>query len=192
MDDDELQDGQLDADGDQGDSGSGSDDSAPPADSPAPKDESKRIKDLMSKWQAAEARANRLQAQLAGAGAGQGDQGGEPQGGDDAAGDASEFVEFARENTRTMLFASDPRLADYGLTAEDIAGTTLAEMRASMTKHLKLIGGIEGKARNKILAEAGLDPDVATGASTEQAPSFSTMSDADFAKFLEQRDNRRY
>lgn len=188
MEDDELQD-QLDSDDDNDATDSGSDDSAPPTDNAAaPKDDGKRVNDLMSKWQRAEAEKNRLAARLA---ALEG-QGGGSQDGDGDAGESrlSEFEEFARENARNTLFASDPRLAAAGLTAEDIAGSTLSEMKASMAKHQKLIGGIESRMRNEILAQHGLDPDVATGAGSAETPSFSKMSDKEFAEFLAARDTR--
>lgn len=190
MEDDELLDDQADSDGDNDGDDSGSDNSAPPTDKPGAKDEGKRVNDLMSKWQAEQARANRLERELATArGGDSGSTGADTQG--DAGNDrVSEFEEFARENARITLFNSDPRLAEAGLQPGDIAGTTLAEMRASKDKHLKLIGGIEGRLRNRLLSEHGLDPEVATGAGTEQAPSFATMSDEEFAKFLAARDAR--
>jgi hypothetical protein len=184
--DDELQDDQLEADGDNEDATSGSDNSAPPEKAPAPKDESKRINDLMSKWQTEKARADRLEAAQAASSKG-GDQ---QDGGTGSDAELDEFKDFAREYARNQLFASDPRLAQAGIEAEDIVGTTLAEMQASFKKHLKVVGGIESRLRNKILAEHGLDPDVATGAGTEKTPSFTTMSDKDFAAFMAERDAR--
>lgn len=185
MDEDELND-QLDADGDNDDADSGSDNSAPPKDESKPADESKRINDLMSNWQKEQARANAAEARLKALESNQASGAGDASN----SSDADEFREFARENARTTLFNSDPRLADYGLAPEDIAGTTLTEMRASMKKHLKLVDGIEGRARNKILAEHGLDPDVATGQGTEKPVSFSTMTDKEFNEYLAQRDSR--
>ncbi len=185
MEDDELQDDQADGTGSDDGTQSGSDNSAPPAGEPPAKDDSKRISDLMSKWQAEEARANKLEAALAAATGGQ-----PPAPQDDGAqGDAAldEFREFARENARNTLFSSNPQLAAAGLTAEDITGSTLAEMQASLAKHQKTISGLEGRLRNQILAEHGLSPEVATGAGTEKAPSFSTMTDKEFAEFLEKR-----
>jgi len=185
VEDDELQDDL--ADGQDGDAtaDSGSDNSAPPTDEAPAKDDSKRINDLMGKWQAEQARANKLAAALAAA------TGGQPATPDDdgAKGDdgLDEFREFARENARNTLFNSNPQLAAAGLTAEDITGSTLAEMQASLAKHQKTISGIEGRMRNQILAEHGLSPEVATGAGTEKAQTFSTMTDKEFAEFLEKR-----
>lgn len=186
MDEDELQDDQLEDDGGQEDAPSGSDNSAPPKDESAPKDEGKRVNDLMSKWQQAEARARKAEAALA---ARDGTQADEPQG--DTTNDrVNEFEVFARENARQTLYGSNPLFAQAGLEVDDIAGETLAEMRASAKKHLKILQGMEGRLRNKILAEHGLDPEVATGAGTESVPSFSSMSDEEFAKFMAARDSR--
>lgn len=187
MDEDELQTDQLDTDGDDDAADSGSDNSAPPENAQAPKDEGKRVNDLMGKWQAEQARANRLERELAAA-RGSTDQAEGTQG-DNGAAEVDEFKEFARENARTTLFNSDPRLAEAGLSVEDIAGTTLTEMRASVKKHLKVVDGIEGRLRNKLLAEHGLDPEVATGQG-EKPVSFSTMTDKQFNDYLAERDSR--
>ncbi len=185
MEDDELQEDLLDTDGDNEDSADESG-SAPPQTESKPEDESKRVNDLMGKCQAEQARANKLEAQLKAA-----DSGDEGTQGNESDADLESFKDFARENARITLFNSDPRLVEYGLAPEDIAGSTLEQMQASVKKHQKLVGGIEGRARNKILAEHGLDPEVATGASSEKAPTFSTMSDKEFSEVLAQRDSRR-
>lgn len=186
MDDDELQGDQSDdADGTEDDS-SGSDNSAPPKTTPPATNEDKRVNDLMSNWQKAEARAKKAEAELAAA---RGGQSQEPQG--DAGNDrVTEFEEFARENARITLFNSEPLLAQAGLEAGDLAGTTLAEMRASLKKHLKVVSGMESRLRNKVLQEHGLDPEVATGAGTEKTPSFSTMTEKEFNDYMAARDSR--
>jgi hypothetical protein len=184
MDEDELQDGQ--ADGQDGDKGtdSGSDNSAPPTNEPAGKDDSKRVDDLMSMFNREQARANRAEAALAAATGGQGTKDDDTNGDDGL----EEFKAFARETARNTLFDSDPRLAAAGLTADDIAGSTLSEMKESVSKHQKVVSGIEGRLRNQILAEHGLSPEVQTGAGTEEGPSFSKMSKKEFADFLAERD----
>jgi hypothetical protein len=187
VDNDDLQGDQLEGDGDNEDATSGSDNSAPPTDAPVTDKSKKRVDDLMGNWQREQARANRLEAELKQL------RGEAPQqgGGTKTDDGIDEFKEFARENARVTLFNSDPRLSDYGLKPEDIAGSSLAEMRESIKKHQGLIDGLETRARNKILAEHGLEPDVTTGASTEGTPKFSEMSDAEFDKFMAARDNRR-
>lgn len=185
-DEDKDLDKDLDEDLEDNTDDSGSDDSAPPDDQKPEDNSGKRINDLMSRAQKAEARAAKAEAALAkAAGESKGDQGG-----DVAGGEPNEFVQFARENARNTLFASDPRLADYGLTADAISGETVAEMRASLVAQKKLIDGIESAARNKILREHGLDPEVSTGAASEKTPDFASMSNEEFRKFLEERDSR--
>lgn len=173
-------------DGEETPADSGSDNSAPPADG-APDDKSStRINDLMSKWQSEQAKANRLQKELDELMAGKGS----PAKGDAGSGaGADEFVQFARETTRTTLFESDPRLANYGLTADDIAGDTVAEMKASLSERVKWITQIESKARERVLEEHGLTPEVSTGSLRDTGKTFSTMSEKEFAEFLKERDS---
>jgi hypothetical protein len=177
----------LDEDADAADSGS--DNSAPPADAKPDDNSEKRINDLMSKAQKAEARAAKAEAALKAAQSGEAPKDKDVADAKPAEG-GDEFVQFARENARNTLFGSDPRLADYGLTAESIGGETVAEMRASLAAQRKLIDGIESAARNKILREHGLDPEVSTGAASEGAKDFAAMSNEEFKKFLAERDAR--
>lgn len=190
-DEDKDLDKDLDEDLEEDTDDSGSDNSAPPDDA-EPKDNSgKRINDLMSRAQKAEARAAKAEAALKAAkGESKDDQSdGEA---DSKAPVRDEFVEFARENARSTLFGSDPRLAAYGLTAEAIVGNTISEMQASLKAQKKLIDGIESAARQSVLREHGLDPEVSTGAASEKAPDFASMSQEEFEKFLNKRDNRTY
>lgn len=169
---------------------SGSDNSAPPADAKPEDNSEKRINDLMSMAQKAEARAAKAEAALKAAQSGEQAPKDKDVAGAKPASGGDDFVEFARENARNTLFGSDPRLAEYGLTAESIGGETVAEMRASLAAQKKLIDGIESAARNKILREHGLDPEVSTGAATEGAKDFAAMSNEEFKKFLAERDAR--
>lgn len=166
---------------------SGSDDSAPPKDDDS-KDESEkgRINDLMSKWQKAEARAKKAEAAL------KAQPKPDSQGGDAADGgkpEGNEFLDFQRQAVREQLFNADPRFREAGLTVEAITGDTLAEMKASAKAQLNLIAGIETRARNKILREHGLEPEVSTGAASEKSPNFGDMSQEEFDKFLQKRDS---
>lgn len=169
------------------DSASGSDNSAPPADASADDKGEKRINDLMSKWQAAEARANAAEAKLK-APAKQGES---ADGDTGQAAQANEFLEFAREDARRRVFESDPRLAAAGLELSAITGTTLDEMKASLARQVKLVDGIESRVRSSVLTEHGLNPEVDGGA-RESLPSFETMSEEDFQKFLEKRDGKTW
>lgn len=177
----------LDADTDD----SGSDNSAPPDDKD-PKDNSeKRINDLMSRAQKAEARAKKAEDALAAKAPASGSNQGDDKA-DSGNRPGDDFVDFARENARTTLFNSEPRFAAYGLKAEAISGTTVKEMRASFEAQKKLIDGIESAARQKVLREHGLDPEVSTGSASEKSPDFASMSQEEFEKFLGSRDQRTY
>lgn len=173
------------------DEDSGSDNSAPPDNKSASGGDDKRVNDLMSKWQAEQAKSANLQKEID---ALKGKSKPAPK--DKPAGDpvdnsqADEFVQFARESARKQLFDSEPRFAEYGLDVDAISGQTLSEMKAAAKAQLSLIDGIESRARNRILAEHGLDPDITTGQG-EKPTSFSTMSDKEFAEFMSQRDARR-
>jgi len=175
------------------DADSGSDDSAPPDNSDSTKDKSgKRVNDLMSKWQAEQARAAKAEAELARLRAAVAPQSGDkPADGtkDGQPSEAEEFMQFARESARKNLFDSEPALAKYGLDVSSITGSTLPEMQASLKSQKKLLAAIKTQARNEALAEHGLSPEAQTGAS-DPPKSFSTMSEKEFAEFLAERDAR--
>ena len=175
QDDLEMVDGDEDAD-DAASSGSDSTDA--PQD---PKD--KRINDLMSKWQSAEARATAAEAKVAAPKDG--------DAGDDSAPASSEkpvadegFAEILRDAARDALFASDPRLKRFGFKPDVIAGTTAAEMRESMAKQVAILDAVEGKVRNEVLAEHGLTNDAAGGGS-EKPQNFAEMSSEDFLALVD-------
>lgn len=180
---------------DEGDSGSdGADDNdgtegAPPDDDNSESDEpeSKRVNDLMSNWQKEQARANRLQAELDALKAPKSKGRAKAT----AAPEENEFVQFAREQTRNTLYASDPRLAQYGIDVTAITGSTPAEMQASLNGHRKMIDSLESRIRNDVLREHGLAPDVVSDGTRERRTrGFDpNMSDADFEKLLEKRSS---
>ena len=186
--DNEGLDNELDGDATQ-DGDEGSDNSAPPNQT-AGGDEasSKRINDLMSKWQSSEAEANRLKAELAKL---QGQPAPKPEAAGGSGQDSQEFLDFAREDARRRLFESDPKLAAAGLDPSSIAGTTLAEMKASLKVQQTLVSGIESRARAAVLREHGLDPEVVAGGH-EPVEKIESMSEEEFAKFLSQRDAARF
>lgn len=165
--------------------GRASADAAPPAtDNDGSDTESKRINDLMSKWQASEAENARLKAQLDGGDA-------QPTKGKRQrrqSEDQDQFMEFAREQARNTLFGSDPRLAKYGVAPDAITGTTPEEMRESFSRQQKLIDSLESKIRNEVLQQHGLDLGVAGGGRQENTPDFGKMSQDEFIKYIERRD----
>ena len=161
------------------DTGDGAD-GAPQDDSgDEPKGEAKRIRDLMSRAQKAEAEVARLKKAPQQ----------KPKPRDRQAGEtADEYTEFAREHTRQMLFDSDPRLAQAGLTLEDIAGKSVAEMKASFEAKRKLIDGLQATIRQQVLEEHGLVPDFGGGAGRDaDIEALVNGSDEDFDKLLAKR-----
>lgn len=175
------------------DGDSGSDNSAPPKGAPADKDSGdKRVNDLMSKWQAEQARANKLEQELAAA---RGQQpapkpdGDKPADGGNQA--SAEFIDFVREDARRRIFESEPKLAVAGLDASAITGSTLEEMKASLKRTKSLVDGMESRVRGAVLKEHGLDPEVVAG-THEKVSSIASMTDAEFAKFLAERDAHKF
>ena len=154
------------------------------ADNDAPQDpKDKRINDLMSKWQAAEARATAAESKLKAPKAG--DAGGDNAPVPEQAPAVDDgFNEILRETAREALFKSEPRLARFGFKPEVISGTTAAEMRESLTKQKGLLDAVEGKVRNEVLAEHGLTNDAA-GGGAEKPQNFDEMSSEDFQRLVE-------
>lgn len=161
----------------------GTNDAPPSTDNDSAEAESKRIRDLTSLWQKAEARAKKAEAAAARA-QGRGMQ----TKGRTASAEIDEFAAFAREDARLRLHRSDPRFEKYGIEPTAISGTTLEEMKASFDAQRKVVDGLESRIRNEVLREHGFDLDVG-GSNTESAlPDFGSMSPEDFAKFVERRD----
>jgi hypothetical protein len=157
-------------------SGSGTSTDDAPQD---PKD--KRINDLMSKWQAAEAKAKRLEAAQKGGDAGDDN----PPAPEAAPAPVDEGLnEILRDAAREALFKSDPRLERFGFKADVITGSTAAEMRESLARQRALLDAVEGKVRNEVLAEHGLTNDAAGGGS-EKPTDFASMKREDFLELVE-------
>lgn len=162
-------------------SGSGGEGSAPQGEAGADGTSEARINDLMSKWQTEEARANRLQAALDAAkpkDAGAKDDGGQV---DPKQAELDEYVSLARESYRQSLYEREPRLREYGLEPTAISGANAAEMQKSFEAHRKLLDTVESKARNAVLREHGLSPELGGGAAS-QPVDYSSMSKDDFEK----------
>jgi hypothetical protein len=175
------------------DGDSGSDNSAPPKDAAADKGSGdKRVNDLMGKWQAEEARANKLQQELDAArgkapAADPKDKSADGEG----SAPANEFLDFAREDARRRLFESEPKLAAAGLDSSAISGSTLGEMKDSLKRQKALVDGMESRLRGEVLKQHGLDPEVMAG-SQEKVHGIAEMSDEKFAAFLADRDAHQY
>jgi hypothetical protein len=176
----------LDGDDPSGSGSDGDDAGAPPAQGKAPESkESKRVNDLMGKWQSEQERNKRLQAQLDEL-KGKKTTDGDGQPAPDPEREA--WIEAQRDFARERGLNSDPRLADYGLTSDDITGNTPAEIKASVKRWTDVIDAIETKARNRVLAEHGLSPEVA-GGSAPKVPDVASLSDDDFEALVRRAKN---
>ena len=191
-DDKDTQDDLFDEDeGTDSDSGSGeesSDDSdaAPPESTKGTKkaaNSDKRVNDLMSKWQSAEAEKKRLAARIAELEGSGTSNGGENRSAPQSA-EANEFLELAREQARTSLFQSDPRLAQYGFEVSAIEGTSAKDMQASLKRLLSVVERVESSARSNALREFGLSPEVASGG-RDKGFDPMTASDEEIAKMAD-------
>lgn len=188
-DDFDLQEGNLDNGeelddlGESAATGEGGEDAPPATDNDNSDAESKRVADLMSKWQKAEARAQKAEAAL-------NKTGGKQTKGKKSQSDfLSEFEQFAREDARQRLFNGDPRFAKYGLEADVIRGESFEEMRASAAAQAKMLDSLESRIRNEVLAEHGLEAGISGASAGRESnlPDFGSMSEEDFEKFIQKR-----
>ena len=160
-------DGDTDADADA--DGEGGEDGKPKG------DPEKRIRDLQSKADAAEARANRAEAAL------KSRKQGEGSGGDPA---TKALMTELREASLDAVFGEYPVLRDYGIDRSLIEGSTRAELRENATSLVALIKNVETKARNKALADAGVKAEPA-GSVRAKPVDYASMSDEAFLKLLD-------
>jgi hypothetical protein len=135
----------------------------------------KRIRDLQSKADAAEARANKAEAALKAKA-----QGGSGDGVDPA---TKALMSELREASLDAVFGEYPALRDYGIDRSLIEGTTRAEMREAATSLVALIKSVETKARNKALADAGIKAEPA-GSTRSKPVDYANMSEEAFLKLL--------
>lgn len=137
--------------------------------------DAKRVNDLMSKWQKAEARNKKLEQRLAAL---------EAKGSTDTGVDPQQWVQVMRQTARDQIYSSEPRLARYGIEPEAIEGDTPASMQASLTNLRNLIDRIETDASNRTLKKAGLTAS-AKGSAAQRGPEIPD-SDEDFEKLVAQ------
>lgn len=171
---------------DEGDDAS--DDSASgekPDESKEPKtpESDKRVKDFQSKADAAEARANKAEARLktleSAFKVDNSDDSKPPKSGN--ASTDSAIIDMAR----MFAYQQNPKLADYGVEMSDISGSTPSEIARNATDIVARFEKIETKARNKVLAEQGLAPEISGGETSSPKRDFSTMPKKDFDAFVE-------
>lgn len=142
--------------------------------------EEKRVNDLMSKWQQAEARAEKLERRLA---ALESSNAAGPQEG------SEQWIRLMQDQARDQVFRSDPRLEKYGLGPSDIEGDTPEQMRSSAKRWGEIMGRIETDATNAALKKHGLSADV-KGGSNAKLPDFGKMSDEDFDALIDRTKGR--
>ncbi len=139
--------------------------------------DSKRISDLTSKWQKAEARAKAAEAKLkpetppTGAGEGSAPSAVPPE--------IAQWLETARDGARERIYNMDPRFAEYGVEQALIDGDSPDAMRQNQSRVKAVIDVVETKVRNKVLAEHGLTP----AASGSTAPKLGDISSMDSKEF---------
>lgn len=179
LDDTDL-DGSPDGDGEDADASG-----APPSDNPADRDgnESKRISDLTSKWQKAEARAKKAEAAL------KTKETPADKDGEQIPEAIRRWMDAAKGAARDRYFNADKRFAEYGLELALIDGEEPDEMQASAKRLSALIDAVEQKARERVLEEHGLSAE-SVGSAPATKVDFGSMSDEEFMKFLNKRDGR--
>jgi hypothetical protein len=139
----------------------------------------KRIRELQSKADKAEARANKLEKQLSKAQSSsarvdKGDGGAVPP-------EVKEWLSSVEGRLRDSLYAEDPRFSQYKLDPELITGGTPAEMQDSQKQLREFVDKMESEIRNAVLVEHGFRPE--PKASPRSAPvNYATMTSEEFAK----------
>ena len=136
----------------------------------------KRIRDLQSKADAAEARANKAEASLKIRGADKGDGAGPNP-------ETVALMQELREAGLDSVYAEFPELKKYGVERSLIEGSTRAEMREAATSVVGFIKSLSTKVRNETLSEHGIKAEP-VGATRRPPVNYESMSDEDFLKLL--------
>lgn len=142
----------------------------------------KRIRDLQSKADAADARANKLQAMLDAAMGGTAG-GNAPKTPAPTVTDTGLAV--ALEMARETVYMQNPALADAGYGPTDLAGNSILEIRSTAAALVKRQEEIATRIRNKVLAEHGLSPEIASAQAPSKRQDVSKMSSEDFKKLTD-------
>ena len=179
---DDLLEGEDEGEGAAGDSADGES----PGDKD-PKSSDKRIRDLQSAKDKETARANKAEKQLkafldAANGSDAEAGNGEPSAPSNAANDA------VLDMARMLVMQQQPKLEAYGISASDLNGSTPAEIAATASALVAQFEKFETQARNQVLAEQGLAPEIDAGGSGAPKPSrdYSKMPKEEFEKVYEQ------
>lgn len=170
--DSDLEEGdELVEDGDDGGDAAGADKTGEPAKDGA----DKRISDLQSKYDKAEARANKAESALQKLNAGDGTDAGsnDPE--------RKALLEELREASLDSVFGEFAELKEYGIDRALIEGRSRAEMRESATALVGLVKSVATKERNRVLREHGIKAEPA-GATRSAPKNYAEMSDEDIEK----------
>jgi hypothetical protein len=160
------------------DSGSDGDESS---EDKGPKSSEKRVRDLQSLADKETARANKAEKERDRFKAALLDSGAEGSPPADAGGaQDSATLDMAR----MFVFQQHPKLAEYGLSEADLTGSTPGDIARSAADQVARLERVETKARNKLLAENGMAPEVDGGSPPPPARDFSKMSSEDFKKLM--------
>lgn len=133
----------------------------------------KRISDLQSQLDKERAERNKLEKALKGSGSGESGKGEDPE--------LAATRQELREASLDAILGEFPELKEFGIDRALIEGKTRAEMRESATSLVGLIKSVSTKARNKALADAGVQADPA-GATRGKPKDFNAMSTEDFER----------
>lgn len=176
MSDEKDQDLDLDLEGGDEGGDTGDESETPPEADAGEVGGDKRIRDLQSKADKAEARANKAEAALAKSlKPGEGDA----KGSNDPEREA--LLLELRDASLDTVYGEFAELKEYGIDQALIEGQTRAEMRESASTLVALIKGVETKARNRALRDAGVKAEP-VGATRQAPKNYAAMSDEDIEK----------
>lgn len=127
----------------------------------------KRVRDLMSKWQKAEARARKAEQALSSS-----------QVSDTSGQDP--WLAAARESVIDRVYASDPRYEKYGIERNFFAATQPDVVFGAARELSALLDGVEARARESVASEAGYTPEIGGAASNAPRIDVNALNDDDF------------
>lgn len=139
--------------------------------------EDKRVADLIAARDKEAARANKAEKALRAAADAGTDKGSNDPG-------QQALMAELREASLDAVFGKYPELKDYDIDRSLIEGTTRAELTAGAEALVSLIKKVSTKARNKALADAGVEAPT-SGASRKPPVDYGAMSDEEFLKHLD-------
>ena len=144
-----------------------------------PKSTDKRISDLQSARDKETARANKAEKQLKAM----------LSAGADAEAPLAPVVSDSNsamlDMARMFAVQRNPKLAEYGLSEEDLTGNSPSEIARSAIELVAKFEKIETQVRNKVLAQNGLAPELAGAGVPPPDRDFSAMSSEDFKKIMD-------